>query len=172
MINYMKRILSTFLLCFLAIAINANAADNQPQQDGEGYYLIGTADQLLWFNRQAAIDSSLNVKLTADINMDGCSWIPIPLYVGTFDGQHHVISHLRIELPEVESVGFFSKFVLMGVESGVIATYEVELDLKKYSEDRLFSVCGDICNRINNLYYLTNGEITQNMVDEIVKELL
>ena len=105
----MKRILSTFLLCFLAIAINANAADNQPQQDGEGYYLIGTADQLLWFNRQAAIDSSLNVKLTADINMDGCSWIPIPLYVGTFDGQHHVISHLRIELPEVESVGFFSK---------------------------------------------------------------
>lgn len=97
----------------------------QPAMDKDGTYLIGTADELAWFDYQstrvslarAAELASANVRLTADINMDGYDWITIgatessgtvlsssvsPLiysgggYTGTFDGDGHVIRNLTI----------------------------------------------------------------------------
>ena len=88
---------------------------NRPQQDEDGTYLIGNAEELQWFaaevnehNTYAAV----NAKLTADIDLSTVcgenlgSWQPIgdPSshysgylgYLGTFDGQGHTITNLYI----------------------------------------------------------------------------
>lgn len=103
-------------------------AGQEPSQDAEGYYLIGNAEHLIWFRNQVnatkpqlvdtngdgkiddkdeeEIRSTLNAKLTADINLSGTgSWVPIGtyhgesmdiLYYGTFDGQGHIIKGLVV----------------------------------------------------------------------------
>ena len=68
-------------------------AQSEPTQDGEGYYLLGTADDVEWFASQVnSGTTNLNAKLTADVTFDaetnyatiGNSTNP---YSGTFDGQ-------------------------------------------------------------------------------------
>lgn len=103
----------------------------QPQVDGDGTYLIGTAEELAWFNYQAtgvsteraAEMSGANVRLTADICLDGYDWVPIgPLdmvktlypstgkvysggsYTGIFDGGGHTIYGLTIDRENEYSV--------------------------------------------------------------------
>ena len=85
----------------------------------EGVYQIGTASELEWFAEYVNSASSentamLNAKavLTADIDLQGVNHTPIGAsatykYDGTFDGQHHVISNMIINLPNQENVGFF-----------------------------------------------------------------
>ena len=94
----------------------------------DGFYEIGTASQLLWWNNYAAkIDLSASARLTADIDMtpynetfevNGETSIrtkffvqlgnrDVPFY-GNFDGQFHTISNLHIYLPGCEGAGFIS----------------------------------------------------------------
>ena len=82
------------LVCTLAWGSSAWALDQK-----DGAYQIGTADDLTAF---AAIvnggENNANAVLTADIDMTGKTWTPIGnndnRYVGTFDGQYHVIDNL------------------------------------------------------------------------------
>ena len=82
------------LVCTLAWGSSAWALDKK-----DGAYQIGTADDLTAF---AAIvnggENNANAVLTADIDMTGKTWTPIGnndnRYVGTFDGQYHVIDNL------------------------------------------------------------------------------
>ena len=83
--------------------------------DEDGFALIGTADEIVWFaNMVNKQNATLNAKLTADIDMStvedfvmiGRDGQP---YCGTFDGQDHVISNLRLEKTDVERfIGFFA----------------------------------------------------------------
>ena len=85
----------------------------EPQKDENGVYLIGSPDELMWFNKNGKTSDS--VKLTADIciNEDVTiedtsklyQWTPIgwyknyntsDKYTGTFDGNGHTISGLYI----------------------------------------------------------------------------
>ena len=89
-----------------------------PSQDGDGYYLIGTAAELYGFaDLVNSGNASANAKLTADIVVneyvldangeantgDFVQWTPIgndsyegKVYSGTFDGQGHTISGLYV----------------------------------------------------------------------------
>ena len=85
----------------------------KPQKDESGVYLIGSPDELMWFNKNGKTTDS--VKLTADIciNEDVTiedtsklyQWTPIgwyksydnyDKYKGTFDGNGHTISGLYV----------------------------------------------------------------------------
>ena len=80
----------------------------------EGSVTIGTRKELTDFAKRCASDSyskGLSVVLTADIDADGAA-ISIPVFLGSFDGQGHKITGLR--LTESNSTyGLFSQ-----IESG------------------------------------------------------
>ena len=83
--------------------------------DEDGFALIGTTDEMVWFaNMVNKQNATLNARLTADIDMGpvedfvmiGTGSQP---YCGTFDGQDHIISNLRLEKTDVERfIGFFA----------------------------------------------------------------
>lgn len=85
------------------------------EQDEEGYYLIETPAQFLWFGSQANIDGSVKGKLLADMDMSGIAWNPIAKFNGTIDGQMHKISNLVIEKAE-NNVGL----IALGTDGAVI----------------------------------------------------
>ena len=81
----------------------------EPQKNENGVYLIGSPDELMWFNKNAALNAS--AKLTADICINEdvnaaestlYKWTPIGAYdlakryKGTFDGDGHTISGLYV----------------------------------------------------------------------------
>ena len=75
------------------------AAAAEPKKDEDDTYLIGTAAELVWFAQKVnSGDTSVNAKLTADIELSGFDWTPIGTksYYGTFDGDGHVICNLYI----------------------------------------------------------------------------
>ena len=92
--NKMKKLLSFVLL--LMTTTGAWALE----QDGEGYYLIGTAQDWQDFATLVQTTPTANARMTADIDlgssfgsevsklMIGTSAVP---YQGTFDGQGHVV---------------------------------------------------------------------------------
>ena len=91
-----------------------------PQKDTDGVYLIGSPDELMWFDKNAKMTDS--AKLTADIcinedvTADTASlynWAPIgttssagKFYAGTFDGDGHTIRGLYIN-NTVANTGLF-----------------------------------------------------------------
>ena len=85
------------------------------EQDAEGAYLIGNAQDLVDFsalvNDNSAENAGANALLTADIDMSGIVWTPIGTgdrrYNGTFDGQFHRIKNLVIN-SDVKDQGLFS----------------------------------------------------------------
>ena len=111
-----------FSLALLASAwlVGGSAqAWDEPAQDENGVYQIGTASELEWFAEYINSASEGNTDmlvskavLTADIDLTGISHTPIGpsttyKFDGEFDGQHHVISNMIIDLPEQENVGLF-----------------------------------------------------------------
>ena len=85
----------------------------QPAQDGEGAYLIGTAEELSWFAglvngtlSGVAQNTNASAKLTADISLAGHVWKPIGwtlngdsigAYAGIFDGGGHTVSGMEFD---------------------------------------------------------------------------
>ncbi len=96
-------------------------ATTEPSTDAEGVYQIDTGAELAWFAKQVNersaqnftddVDTSngnglirLNAVLTDDIDLGSREWTPIGdtayityAYGGTFDGQGHTISNLKID---------------------------------------------------------------------------
>ena len=112
----------------ITVAIDTGASVTLRDADGDGYYDIGTADELYAF--AAAVNggnTSIKGELTADIivnqnvltedselNGDGSSfrvWTPIGIYSerykGTFNGGEHTISGLYFDDSSTEYVGLF-----------------------------------------------------------------
>lgn len=72
-----------------------------PSKDASGYFLIGSAFQLEWFQKHVnAGNTSASAKLVADINLNNKKMDTIGnnnvRYAGTFDGQNFTISNLYI----------------------------------------------------------------------------
>ena len=111
------------LSCLLAMTLAASA---ELQRDADGYYLLGTAADLVEFSSLVnGGQSSSNAKLVADIDMSSVeNFVPIGLfaddqylsegfiqkeYRGAFDGQGHIISNLKVTMDDPYETGFFSR---------------------------------------------------------------
>ena len=79
-----------------------------------GYYEIGTPVQLKWFAAYVnASHPAVNAKLTEDIDMTGTDLSYFPIgnglrYKGSFDGQGHKISNLKLVNTSASSYGMFN----------------------------------------------------------------
>ena len=89
------------------------AIDNDFVHVEDGFYMVGTAEQLNFMSvliNSQSTNGALNIKLTADIDMSGIDgFMPFNSYRGTFDGQGHTISGLHISLPETDYVGLLGQ---------------------------------------------------------------
>ena len=65
----------------------------------DGWFEISNGIELVWWLNYANIHKDACARLTDDIDMDGCleRFVPIQKYVGTFEGQGHVISNFVLE---------------------------------------------------------------------------
>ena len=61
------------------------------------------------------------------------------------------------------------KVMLMSNDDEIINTYNVMVDLSKLDDNKLCKVCYNISQRVFNLYYENNGELTQNIVENAVR---
>ena len=68
----------------------------EPGKDADGNYLIGNAEELLWFQDYVAKNpnTAVNAALTANISLAGVGsrWSGINGFTGTFDGRGHTIT--------------------------------------------------------------------------------
>ena len=90
----------------------------QPATLNGGVYEISNAGQLFWFASLVNGDSThaefdaqntgANAVLVKDINLESREWSPIMNFVGTFDGDNHTISNLKITNTSTYS-GLFGK---------------------------------------------------------------
>ena len=76
----------------------------------DGSYTVYTANGLKEWAEAVQTDPTLNITLTADIDLTGETWTPVgnsgQTYSGTFDGQGHTITGLNISSPS-EAVALF-----------------------------------------------------------------
>lgn len=68
----------------------------EPGKDADGNYLIGSAEELLWFQDYVAKNpnTAVNAALTANVSLAsvGSRWSGINGFTGTFDGRGHTIT--------------------------------------------------------------------------------
>ena len=63
------------------------------------------------------------------------------------------------------------EIMIMGIESGLLAKYEINMNIKGYTEEELFNACYNISNKINSKYYEVE-ELTKDHIVEIIREEL
>ena len=95
--------------------------ENYMTPDADGYYLISTPEQMMWFCVFAChFHQNANAKLTADIDMSGITdYYGIGnyeneggedyAYRGTFNGQGHIVSNLTAYREDPLETGFFGR---------------------------------------------------------------
>lgn len=85
----------------------------EPAQDNDGVYQIGTPSELLWLaDRVNGGSGNQDAVLTNDIDMTGVKWTPIgtkdkAFEWGEFDGQGHFITNLTVNDSSLEYAGLF-----------------------------------------------------------------
>ena len=71
---------ASFLLSLLLLVSalpTAAFASDEPEPADDGSYLLGTAEDLLWFSEEVTGgNDSIDAQLTADIDLTGEEWIP------------------------------------------------------------------------------------------------
>lgn len=103
-----------------------------PTQDESGVYLIDTAAKLAWFaDAVNKGNTTINGKLTANINLNGKTWTAFGKYdyndaansgfAGTLDGDRHIVSGLKSTeglVSCLSSVGTVKNLTVIGTVSG------------------------------------------------------
>ena len=100
-------------------------------EDENGNVTISTAEGLFYFAKKANAGNNFagkTVTLANNIDLNDEKWTPIGIYgtqatwfKGTFDGQNHAVTGLKVEESGKNGVGFFSK-----VYTGTIKNLTVE----------------------------------------------
>ena len=79
----------------------------EPAQDSEGVYLITSPDELIWYQKNAALTSSArlmsDIRINEENDENAYNWTPIGVnsskaFTGDFDGNGHTISGLYISV--------------------------------------------------------------------------
>lgn len=97
-----KQFFSLALFAAAWLAGGTAWAQSTPSQDGDGYYLLGSVEDVEWFaDYVEAGNTTANAVLTADIDYEGQTHTPIGQndtrkFNGVFDGQHHHIKNLHM----------------------------------------------------------------------------
>ncbi|MBR4045492.1 MAG: hypothetical protein IKK05_01155, partial [Alistipes sp.] len=101
------------------IAVWDGKSAKEPTKDTEGNYIIKLPSELAWLadqvngvTRAAGRDfAGETFKLTQDIDLGGEPWTPIGAtgkFLGTFDGQNHIVANLVVSEDDKTSVGLFA----------------------------------------------------------------
>ena len=77
-------------------------------------YIVYTAGGLQAWATEVQSDPALNIILTADIDLAGTEWTPIPKFAGTFDGNGKTITGLTINQPSTNNIGLFASIKVEG----------------------------------------------------------
>ena len=101
--------------------------------------------------------------------LGGC---PVSIYE-YYDNEYQ----LEKEIPMLKGVGVKDtengiKIVLMSMSDEILNQYNVEVNMGGYNDNDLFKVCYNISQKINDLYYENNGELTQEQVVNVVRDEL
>ncbi|MEK0210399.1 hypothetical protein [Bifidobacterium mongoliense] len=109
-------LVAAFALCSAAVPAQAASLSGSGTQADP--YLIANAEDLAQFRdivNEGGDIYSTNAKLTADIDLQGSTWVPIGLdnaspFYGSFDGQGHVIRNMHVDMSNEEApAGLFSE---------------------------------------------------------------
>lgn len=127
--------------------------DSGTGDDAKNYhYTIATAEQLAALSTLAKAYAVItdctnakyyeaNYKLNADISLENKPWTPINYFEGTFDGQGHTISNMKVSITSTDGISAG----LFGISDGTIRNLIVEGEVTVNSE-RSCQV-GGICGR-------------------------
>jgi hypothetical protein len=104
----------------LSVCLAAGTAPTEGDGSADSPYLIGNAEELVWFRDTVnGVSTGICAKLTADIDISSVGeWTPIgnssKMYSGTFEGDGYTISGMSINVNDKtnDNIGFF------GVTSG------------------------------------------------------
>ena len=150
----------------------------EPAQDSEGVYLISTPDELMWFNRNAGLDSF--ARLTADIRINEDMsvsaenlyvWNPMgasssKAYTGVFDGDGHTISGVYVD-QSGNNAGLFGY-----VSGGSIRNLTVSDSLISGAGNYVGTIAGDLKGTIENCHVTDSVAVSgKGYVGGVVGEL-
>lgn len=96
--KHMHRPLALLLAGWLLASLSLPSAW-AVSEEGEDVIAISTVEEFAAFSRSCSLDSWSRGKtfaLTADLNLAGADFAPIPTFGGVFLGQGHIISGLRL----------------------------------------------------------------------------
>ena len=133
-----------------ADAVELLADSTEPDQDGEGYYLIDTPEKLRWFANEVKNNNpAINARLTASFTVDSTTqWTPIGTeskpFAGTFDGGGNTITGLTYTNKNEDYVGLF------GYANGATIRNVTVKDATFTGNEFIGGVCG----------YIVGGAIT------------
>ena len=109
------KLFSVALLAAAWLAGGSALAWDEPAQDSDGVYQIGTASELEWFAEQVNAGSTdISAQLTTDITFnENENYAPIGNssnpYKGTFDGGGHRIINRNVNTGSSNEAGFFGR---------------------------------------------------------------
>ncbi len=171
---------------FAATAINARASGSEPEIV-DGVYQIGTADELIWFSNLVNSGTyDADAVLTADIDMSGVTdYVPIgnvasynnttfsspsDSYIGTFDGQGHVIRNLTIDGNTSNlTVGIFGTVGSGGVVKNLGVDNYTFVKESNSVDGRYGAVAGLlVASRVENCYVINSTVDADNRVGGVV----
>ena len=129
------KLLSAALLAAAWLAGGSVWAQSEPEQDSDGWYLLGSVDDVEWFGDQVlAGHHTIKGKLTADIDYEGVTNAHKPIgndthkFIGHFDGQGHRIKNMILNNPtSAKGVGFFGS--IRGGGDGFIMGSDTEKEV-------------------------------------------
>ena len=91
------KITSLIAAAGLFISLTAPAFAQAPQNDS---LTISSAEGFIDFAKSCSLDKwshGKTIRLTADIDLSGADFTPVPIFGGTFDGGGHTVSGMRID---------------------------------------------------------------------------
>jgi len=143
------------VLTYDAVNQKLTEATDLPESDdlAEGY-VITTLTELVQFANEVNGGNTYEgetVTLKNDIDLDNMPWTPITGFMGTFDGQEHMISNLNVSVTGDAPAGLFAQ------ATGVIKNLTLQ-NVNISGHYKAGAVVGDgICAKIDNCH--VNGGI-------------
>lgn len=116
----MKKI--TFLMTMLLVSFTSAWGDtwdgtsSASLKQEENTYLIQSAADLAYF-AQNPTNGSYKLTVDIDLNGDNYSWTPVATFGGTFDGDNHTISNMKVTTNSGDGGGLFSSIWLGKVKN-------------------------------------------------------
>lgn len=114
-----RKLLALALAALFVVACASFAAAGELQKDADGYYQIGSVEDLTEFREliNTGTEKGANGKLTKNIDLEGTDWNPIGTYVvdsavknyysGTFDGNGFQIENLSVVSSDINSAAIY-----------------------------------------------------------------